>query len=222
MPVLPEAPAIQLELVEDLSPADPKGFLRLLRRRYVARYPSGTTSDPFVYDAVDRRALDVVVIAAHYRQNGQIFVYVRSSVRPPLLLRGPGRLPLQAPASSGSLWELPAGLIEEDEQSPTGVQQAAARELNEELGFAVEPARLRSLGPNTFPAPGMIGEQHIYFEVEVDPTSRVDPTLDGSALEHGGAVVALPLEAALELCMNGQLQDGKSELALRRLRDRLA
>ncbi len=59
-------PKIQLELLEDLSPPDQTGFLRLVRRRYRATYPDGSESVPFVYDAVDRSAIDAVVIAAHF------------------------------------------------------------------------------------------------------------------------------------------------------------
>lgn len=218
---LEQTPDIRLELVEDLSPPDAGGFLHLVRRRYVAVYPDGSRSQPFLYDAVGRRALDVVVIAAYYKQNDDWFVYLRSSVRPPLLMREPERLPLTPFASSGTLWELPAGLVEAHEQTESGVVQAAQRELLEEIGCDVDVERLRSLGPNTFPAPGMVGEQHIYFAVEVDPNSRKEPGLDGSALEHGGHVIAVRLSQALAACDSGELQDGKSELALRRLQARL-
>ena len=46
----PEPPAIRLEQVEDLSPAEQQGFLRLVRRRLIAQYPDGSRSLPFVYD----------------------------------------------------------------------------------------------------------------------------------------------------------------------------
>ena len=104
-------PDLELELVEDLSPAIPAGFLRLIRRRLRVRYPDGEVSAPFVYDELDRRAIDAVVIAAHFRRDGQPWVYLRSAVRPPLRFRDPARSP-GGGRESGSLWELPAGLIE--------------------------------------------------------------------------------------------------------------
>ncbi len=212
----PALPDIRLELVEDISPEQPRGFLRLVRRRYVAHYPDGTVSQPFVYDEVDRKAIDAVVIVAHFARDGARQVYLRSAMRPPVFNRDPERSPI-AETSHGGLWEVPAGLVEVDEQSETGLQRCAARELGEELGFKLFADSMRPLGPSTFPSPGVIAERHFYFEVEVDPDARSEPELDGSALEHNGRVVSLPLSDALELCRTGAIEDGKTELALRRL-----
>lgn len=215
-------PTIVLELLEDLTPRAEPGFLRLLRKRYRARYPDGSESVPFVYDSIDRRALDAVVIAAHYLDaNGERFVYLRSALRPPLLDRGPTRsaTPADDPKDAG-IWELPAGLVEGSEQSPEGLRRTSARELGEELGFDMPAERCLELGPGTFPVPGLFAERHYYFEVTVEPSTRTEPSLDGSALEKCGEVVALPLARALELCRTGVLHDSKSEIALRRLAER--
>ena len=214
-------PNIQLELLEDLSPPNQTGFLRLVRRRYRAHYPDGTHSAPFMYDAVDRTAIDAVVIAAHFlAPDGTPRVFLRSAFRPPLTLRDRAHSPLPEEACDGQLWELPAGLVESSERSPSGVVQAAQRELLEELGFEVSVAELSPLGPSTFPAPGFIAERHFFFEVRVDPSTRREPELDGSALEHFGAVIELPLRDALELCRQGAIEDAKTELALRRLAEK--
>ncbi len=219
-----QLPEIRLEIVEDLSPPGQSGFIRLKRRRYRAHYPDGTTSAPFVYDEIDRDALDAVVIVAHYRTaDGAPQVYLRSSVRPPVANRVPERSPVpELDPPHGVLWELPAGLIERGEQNPEGPQVAAQRELAEELGFEVALGTLKQLGPSTFPAPGFVGERHFFFEVEVDPEKRAEPSLDGSALEHFGEVVAVPLEEALDHCRTGLIADAKTELALRRLRERVS
>jgi len=220
MTPLPPLPAIELELVEDLSPAQPPGFLRLVRRRLCATYPDGTKSAPFPYDEVDRRALDAVVIAAHYAEPGSgRWVYLRSALRPPVVFRDPARSPTAGIDPRGSLWELPAGLVEPGEQSLEGLRRGAARELHEELGFEVAPAALVELGPSSFPAPGFIAERHFFFSVEVDPKTRVEPGLDGSPLEAFGVVHAVRLDDALGLCRSGVIIDEKTELALRRLRE---
>jgi len=214
-------PKIELELLEDLSPEVPKGFLRLVRRRYRAIYPDGTRSAPFVYDAVDRSALDAVVIVAHFvASDGSRRVYLRSAVRPPLAMREPARSPLANDACGTGLWEVPAGLVEVSEQSASGVVRSAQRELEEELGFSVPLEAIKALGPSGFPCPGVIAERHFYFEVSVDPDTRSEPSLDGSALERFGAVVDVSLEDALGMCRRGQIEDSKTELALRRLAEK--
>jgi ADP-ribose pyrophosphatase len=215
-------PKIELELLEDLSPDAPKGFLRLVRRRYRARYPDGTQSAPFVYDAVDRPAIDAVVIVAHFAApDGSRRVYLRSAVRPPLAMRDPARSPLPNDACGTGLWEVPAGMVEVSEQSVTGVVRAAQRELEEELGFSLPVETIKALGPSAFPCPGVVAERHFYFEVSVSPDTRKEPSLDGSALERFGKVVDVSLEAALAMCRSGQIEDSKTELALRRLAERL-
>ncbi|HEY5377433.1 MAG TPA: NUDIX domain-containing protein [Polyangiaceae bacterium] len=215
-------PKIELELLEDLTPEAPKGFLRLVRRRYRARYPDGSHSAPFIYDAVDRAALDAVVIVAHFlAPGGTRRVYLRSGLRPPLGMRDSSRSPIPNDACGIGLWEAPAGLVEVSEQTVGGVVRSAQRELREELGFSVPLEALHALGPSTFPCPGVIGERHFFFEVTVDPSARREPELDGSALEHFGAVVDVPLEDALGMCRRGQIEDSKTELALRRLAEKL-
>jgi ADP-ribose pyrophosphatase len=213
-------PSIRLEILEDLSPHAGDGFLRLVRRRLRAVYPDGTASAPFVYDEVDRRALDATVLVAHFVGQAGRRVFLRSSVRPPAVFRGSGRL--GGPTEGGHLgmWELPAGLIEPHEETPEGLVRSAARELLEETGFDVAPERFSALGPSSFPSPGVIGERHFFFEVEVTPEERRAPTLDGSALEHFGQVVDIALSDAIALCRTGAIEDTKTEVGLRRLAER--
>jgi ADP-ribose pyrophosphatase len=215
---LPPLPKHVLELVEERPSRDDPGFLSLRRLVFRVRFPDGSESAPFHYDAVGRSRLDAVVIAAHYRDaDGGRRVFLRSCVRPPLFVRPMEARPVPEKDTLGALWELPAGLVEDDERSPEGLRRCAARELLEEIGFAVPPAALLPLGPSTFPAPGMIGERHFFFHVEVDPARRVVPTEDGSALERDALVVAAPLAEAIALARTGAIEDAKTELGLRRL-----
>lgn len=216
LPEVPVTPELELEFRKDASPPDSGGFLRLERHQWVAKYADGTKSRPFDYDAVARRDFDAVVMLAYYRTSGEVYVYLRSSLRPPLLMR-------PEPLSSAVLWELPAGLIEPHEHSEgaPGRRETARRELVEELGFQVEVSALRELGPPVFPAVGVIAERHFGFAVEVEPSMRGEPTCDGSPLEHGGVVVSVSLQAALAACRRGVISDGKTELFLRRFADDL-
>ena len=144
-------------------------------------------------------------------------MFLRSAIRPPLALRPLSIRPIPEKETLGALWELPAGLVEAEERSPEGLRRCAARELLEELGARVAPEALMELGPSTFPAPGMVGERHFYFHVEIDPAGIVAPTEDGSALERGAVLAAIPVDASIELCRRGEIEDGKTEIALRRL-----
>jgi ADP-ribose pyrophosphatase len=208
---LPAPPEIRLAVARDRTAESRAsgGFLDVRRLDLVAHYPDGTESAPFAYDVAARTALDAVVIAACFVESGEVHVFLRSAVRPPCALR-----PIP-PAHGGSLWELPAGLIEPGEDPA----QCAARELGEELGFAAQARDMRPLGGWTFPAPGMIGEHHVFFQVDVDPSARREPSEDGSALERAAAIVSLPVREALEHCRRGTIRDAKTELALRRLRE---
>jgi ADP-ribose pyrophosphatase len=213
-------PRLELEVLEDVSPSVPPGFLKLVRRRLRVRYPDGEESAPFTYDELDRRALDAVVIAAHFARNGERWVYLRSALRPPVRFRDPARSP-GGQRETGALWELPAGLIEPGEQTRTGVIEAGRRELLEETGFDASAADFRVLGPPTWPSPGVMAERHFFVELEVQPELRGEPSLDGSALEREGRVIALPLSRALELCRSGRIEDAKTEIGLRRLAEAL-
>ncbi|MGH7272454.1 MAG: NUDIX domain-containing protein [Polyangiaceae bacterium] len=208
-PPLPALPAIRLSVLRDRT-AESRitgGFLNLSRLDVVAFYPDGSRSAPFAYDIARRAALDAIVIAAHFERHGVRHVYLRSAVRPPCALR---EIP---PDHDGCLWELPAGLIEVGEAP----EEAAARELGEELGFAATADAMTPLGPWAFPCPGVIGERHLFYSIEVDPRARKAPTEDGSAIERGAAIITVSLADALAHCRSGVIRDSKTELALRRL-----
>ncbi len=212
---LPPLPTHALELVSERVEGA-GGFLWLRRAELRVRFASGE-SEPFEYDAIGRARLDAVVIAAHYVERGRRFVFVRSALRPPVWMRPLEARPFPESPNLGALWELPAGLVEQDERSPEGLRRCAARELEEELGFVVSADALATLGPPTFPAPGIIGERHFFFHVEVDPEARRAPTEDGSALERDAAIAAIALDEALDLARRGGFEDAKTELGLRRL-----
>jgi ADP-ribose diphosphatase len=206
---LPLLPAIRIVVACDRTAESRAtgGFLDVRRLDLVARYPDGTESAPFPYDVGARKALDAVILAAHFIEGGVRQVFLRSAVRPPCALR-----PI-APSHEGCLWELPAGLVEAGEDPAA----AGTRELGEELGFVANARDMIPLGEWTFPAPGMIGERHIFYAVAVDPRARGTPSEDGSALERAAAIVSLPVVDAIEHCRRGDIRDAKTELGLRRL-----
>lgn len=207
---LPQPPEVELEVVGDRTGAPGPAFLEVRRLDLVTRH-GVEASAPFPYDILERRALDACVMVAHHEEAGRVHVWLRSALRPPVVLR-----PIE-PRHRAPLWEVPAGLVEPGE-SPAS---AAARELDEELGFQLDASALEPLGPWAVPAPGFIGEIHFYFHVRVAPAARREPRGDGSPLEESAAIVAVPLDEALDACRRGEIRDAKTELALRRLADAL-
>jgi ADP-ribose pyrophosphatase len=135
-------------------------------------------------------------------------------------LREQDRSPVPEPKNR-ALWEVVAGLVEAHESGPEDPSMAAARELLEEAGFHANPEDMQTLGPSSFPAPGVIAERHFFFHVEVDPHRQSRPPLDGSPLEEAGELIAVPLFVALDAARDGRLADAKTELALRRFSEYL-
>ena len=202
-PPLPPLPRITLRPAADAI-AKRRDFLALDRVDLVATYADGTTSEPFAYDAVVRKSMDAAVILAYRIEDGVRRVFVRSALRPPVTLR--------FGEDHGGFWELPAGLIDEGEWP----REAAARELEEEVGFRVEPSRFAELGPHAYPAPALIAERHYFFAVDVTNETARTPSEDGSPLERGASIVHRAIDDLLAACRAGAVPDSKTELALRR------
>jgi 8-oxo-dGTP pyrophosphatase MutT (NUDIX family) len=215
---LPPVPEIRLRRIA--REPEPKAFLTLQRRWLVARYPDGTESQAFGYDSMTRRALDAVVIVVWRRVDGEVCVYLRTAVRPPLLEREahPGAVDREHEVC---LWELPAGLIEPEDlddepNAERRICRAAAREAEEELGFSLGIDRFSLLGAGVFPCPAMIAERQFFARAEVTQEQPTVPSLDGSPLEEHATICLISLSRALEYCERGSIVDGKTELALRR------
>lgn len=213
---LPPLPGHRLRVVDE-TPVAETGYLWVRRLKLVATFEGGDESAPFAYDAIGRNNLDAVVVVPHYASSGERMVVLRSALRPPAFVRPMDARPVAELESLGNLWEVPAGLVEAYERTPEGLRGCAARELLEETGIEVAAERLSELGPATFPTPGMCGERHFFFHVDVTGAPQGHPPEDGSTLERHAKLAHLSLAEALDACRNGLVEDAKTELALRRL-----
>jgi ADP-ribose diphosphatase len=199
------------------------GFLAIRRLRMRNRRADGSTSPPYVCDAIARPyGQDAVVIAIYARTAGGVQVLVRDGLRPALLAgRDPARAPLPEAPPGMFLTELVAGILEPGDTGAGGLRQRAAHEVEEEAGFVVDPAAIAVLGAGTYPSPGSMVEKFYFTAVEVDPATQQPLAGDGSPMEEGATTRWLPLDAAIDACVRGELVDLKTELGLRRLRDHL-
>jgi len=100
------------------------------------------------------------------------------------------------------LWEIPAGTLEPDEE----VIECARRELVEETGYEAENlAKLTEI----LPAPGYTDE-HIHIFLATRLTLAEQKLQDDEVLQ----VQPTPLDAALEMIRQGEIQDGKTIVGL--------
>lgn len=103
------------------------------------------------------------------------------------------------------LLELPAGKLEKGEDP----YEAGLRELGEEAGVTTK--KMLSLG-KFYPTPGYCSETiHLYFAENLIVT--------GQHLDEGEFlnVEKIPLKKALEMVMNGEIVDGKTQAAVMKI-----
>ena len=123
--------------------------------------------------------------------------------------------------------ELVAGVLEPGEVGLDALRRRASDEVREEAGLEIEPSRFEPLGGPFFMLPGIASEKIHVMAAEVarglgPPVWSAPETGDGSPLEEGAELRWRPLGAAVEACERGEIEDAKTELALRRLLTRLA
>jgi ADP-ribose pyrophosphatase len=209
---------VGLEVIDDRTVGE-GGFLTIRRMRLRLVRADGTRSAEGLYDFVERPCgLDAVVLALWSRaSDGRVRVLVREGLRVPLVYGRPG-----APALRWST-ELVAGIIERGEEGDAQVRARAAAEALEEAGLAIAVDAVEPLGAPLYPTPGMCAEKFVLAAAEVeDPSRAVRPAGDGSPFEEGARLTWLDLDEAIARCLRGEIEDMKTELTLRRLRDHLA
>jgi ADP-ribose pyrophosphatase len=186
-------------------------LIRRLRLRMVLADGSRTREGS--WDFVERpMGLDAVVLALYRRTSAGVEVLLRSALRVPLRFGRPEPRPLL-------FAELVAGILEPGDD----LAGRAAAEALEEAGLRVKPSDVQILGPPMFPTPGMCAELFHFAACEVQPTAVAGvPTGDGSPFEQGARLEWVDLDEALTRVARGELQDLKTEIGLRRLRDRLS
>jgi ADP-ribose pyrophosphatase len=220
-----EKPAVKIEVVSDLSDAmrSDEGFIRVRRLVLKNHYEGGAQSREYRYDCAERDAMDAVGIVLYARAAAGVpdRICLRSSIRPPLALRPGYALPVKETQADPTLFEIPAGLVEQDEEGEDGLRSCAARETQEEVGLEVAPSAFEPLGPAVFLSPGLVAEKLHFFAAEVDPAGAGQATMDGSPVEERARIAFVPLDEALAACRDGRIEDIKTEIGIRRLIEKL-
>jgi ADP-ribose pyrophosphatase len=200
------------------------GFLGIRRLRLRNRRDDGSLSAPYVCDfSVRPMGLDAVVVAVWHRGAAGIEVLVRDGLRPALAVGRPTSAQVVPDARAYLMFtELVAGIVETADRGEVGLRRRAADEVHEEAGYQVDPAAVTMLGAGVFPSPGSTAERFFLTAVEIaDPAAQEALAGDGSPMEEGATCRWIPLEQAIAMCVAGEIEDAKTELGLRRLRDQI-
>jgi ADP-ribose pyrophosphatase len=220
------APTVaRVELVEDRTARSSliEGYLRLYRWTVRNHYADGSVSRDYNVDVIDRAGIDAVavVLYAIESETRTVRVLLRETLRPGLLLRGRRDTPIPEQRERPVNWEVVAGVIEPGEHGHAAINHRAALEVQEEAGFKVFGPAVIDLGAAIFPTPGPFPEKIYLKAVEVDPAEQGLPEGDGSPMEHGAVLRWFELADAIQRCVNGEIEDAKTEIGLRRLAQRL-
>jgi ADP-ribose pyrophosphatase len=217
------APVTSVEILSDETVGREGGFLAIRRLRMVNVRADGTRSTPYLVDFLQRpKGIDAVVVAVYHRSEGRRRVLIRAGLRPALHVGRPAsELPLPDLRPYLFFREVVAGIVEGEDRGEAGLRARAALEVLEEVGFDVRPESVELLGAGTFPSPGSMPEKFWLCAVEIsDPAAARPPEGDGSPMEEGSTMAWMDLDEAIAACVRGDLEDAKTELALRRLRER--
>lgn len=216
-----------IEIVEDRTATSrcDEGFLHVRRYRARNRREDGSRSREYRIDVVDRPALDAVAVCLWARTPRGVEVLLRRQLRPAVHFRA-GRVRALPEPEYLLFEELVAGVLEPGETGLEALRRRGAEEVREEAGIDVDPARLEVLGGPFYMLPGIISEKIHLLAVEVarGEAQGAFPAPaggDGSPMEEGAELVWRGLDSAIAACEAGELEDAKTEVAFRRLRDRL-
>ena len=218
----------EIEIVEDRTERSrcDEGFLRLRRFRARNRREDGSRSAEYPIDVIDRPVLDAVAVCLWARGPAGVEVLTRRGLRPAAYFRR-GKTAVLPEPEYLLVEELVAGVLEPGEVGLDALRRRASDEVREEAGLEIDPSRFEPLGGPFFMLPGIASEKIHVMAAEVarglgPPVWSAPETGDGSPLEEGAELRWRPLGAAVEACERGEIEDAKTELALRRLHARLA
>lgn len=207
-----------IEVVEDFSSTArcDEGFLQLRRLRVRNRRADGSTSIVYRVDVIDRPRLDAVAVLVWRRGERGVEFLTRQQLRPAAHFRKEKTPAVPDGKSHLFCEEIVAGLLEPEDKGDDGLKSRAAAEVKEEAGIAVSPDAIELLGAPFFVAPGILSEKIFLAAVDVTGKPQGQPAGDGSPLEDGGTMKWRTASELEEAFASGEIQDAKSELALRR------
>ncbi len=197
------------------------GFLRLSRLTVQNVYADGSRSEPYPCDIVRRPQSDAMAVVLYHIEGRRVRVILKEGIRPPIFLRRHDTFVIPDPRPYDTIVEIVAGLIEDEDAGPGGLERRAGEEAREEVGFDIDRDRVHLLGGESFASPGTTDEKVYFGSVEVPRLVGGEVTGDGTPMEEGSRPVVLDLSEAIERCRDGRIPDLKTEVSLIRLADQI-
>lgn len=191
-------------ITHHIGDVDGPVFLKVRHLRCKLEYPNGDISEEFTHDVILRKSMDACVICAYdLSEDNNPRIWLRSCIRIAVATREP------FPNAAGCGWELPAGLIDGNEDPIN----AAIRELQEKVGIIAPIASAYKLGEPVWGSVGLSGERLFYYAVNVTGLPVGKPSEDGTPQERNGECILIPLDDAFGV------GDMKTEIGALRLRN---
>lgn len=200
-------------------------FLRVERVRLQNERTDGSLSPEYFCEFLSRihQGADAVAVCLWRRSAVHgVEVLLRSGLRPTLRFGRPAAV-LTVPDRQPYVFltEVVAGMLEHEDQGEGGIARRASLEAWEEAGLRVSADAVQVLG-RVFMSPGCSPEACYLAVAEVAADAvAAPPAGDGSPMEEGGFQQWVALHQALAQCDRGDIEDGKTEILLRRLAARL-
>lgn len=212
-----QEPNHKVTILKELYNSGP-GFLTLRRANVQFSYEDSNDIKEMVIDYIDRKICDAVVIIPWFVENNKTYIVLRSSIRSQFMFKDFAVSERYERSNIGNFWELPAGLIEENEVGESGVINAAKRELLEEVGVDLPIDNLTSLGPRRYSSVGLLPERLYFISANFKKEQMKQPTLDGSPMELHGKLWPVELNSIVDQINDGSIiVDTKTEIGIMRL-----
>lgn len=181
------------------------------------QYEDGSVGEPYRVSFVRKDGCDSVAVLPFLIREKRLYVGIIRMLKPVLFLRRELRLPRNEDRDhlyfdgivAGAMEVAPAGKTED-------VDERAAHELREEGGYQADPTRMIDLG-SYFTSPGYAVEKMYLRAYQLDNVRQGELTGDGTQFEEGLRIRFLEVSKVLDMCLRGEIQDPKTELAIRRL-----
>jgi len=201
-------------------PREEGSFLVLERMRCRTLYDDGSASQPYLLACLHRRGVDSVAVILYDDSGPKLRVGIRKALRPILCFRAGMDLALPDGRDYTQVWEAVAGSLELEDRGEEGLRRRVVEEVWEEAGLRIRPEQVEDLGAGFFPSHGQSSEKIHLRAVRVRQEDQEAGQGRGTGPSEEGRTHFLEARQVLRMCREGEIEDPKVEIGVRRLLER--